>query len=357
MEKDLGKDTKNIGKIHPEEGAGQAQPHDATSVSAYSGIATGTDRSPGIINPTTPPPGVLSQVTAKHVPDVPAVSGAQEISPFAFSSLTMPFEKRLDHQDEIVTRSKETRNRKEGEMWEREWRLLSGDLKEQFGAKCTEGAIQAYKEAIYTKYKIPYETSPYDWYRDKALPPEEFWVKYMAEMARDHALHAFYERETDGLGTSYLNGGFANGFLNGAGKHGQIWNARLHPVEGKSLLTHAFEKEVLPDVMQSGVFGAYGMAGFSLAKDVVVLNRPYVAVFRAGDLSAAGYPLLNVNEDPRDAGLLNEVIVDLPVDISLALGIFPIEDIPGHEKGVSHGIVKETFGQEWIDALKVKISR
>lgn len=121
--------------------------------------------------------------------------------------------------------------------------------------------------------------------------------------------------------------------------------------EPGSLLVHTLTPQSLERVAISGSVGVAGMGPCAMSQDRMVYDDGYAIVFQADDLVAAGYPLLQVNEDFRDAKVLREWRTPMAIDVGLARLIVPTADVPGHELGQQAQIASRFFGEEYLRKL------
>lgn len=99
------------------------------------------------------------------------------------------------------------------------------------------------------------------------------------------------------------------------------------------------------------MIGRGGRAEVAMCQDRVVYDRGYIVSFQANELKAAGYPLIQVNEDPRDAKILKEWRSPIPVDIRLARVIAPTTEIPDRGKASKAQIATSYFGEEYLKKI------
>lgn len=174
---------------------------------------------------------------------------------------------------------------------------------------------------------------------------EDWSVKYQAQMLNTLEGDAYrVEHESE----PRFKGSFFDHYFGGAGVDPEIWQGEVESIDPKSLLVHSINKEALGKAVTSGVVGRGGRAEVAMCQDRVVYDRGYIVVFQANELKAAGYPLIQINEDPRDAKILKEWRSPIPVDIRLARVIAPTTEISDREKASKAQIATSHFGEDYL---------
>jgi len=180
---------------------------------------------------------------------------------------------------------------------------------------------------------------------------EDWSAKYLAQMLvtleDDDKLIQEGMRDLTRVKKSFYEYHFEKG-----GCNPEIWLGRLGHPDSNSLLIHSISSEGLARAINSGVLGRGGMAEIAMCQDRIVYDRGYVVVFQADELLTAGYPLLQINEDSRDAKILQEWRSPVPIDINLARLIIPTSEIPDRANASKAQIATSYFGEEYLRSVK-----
>lgn len=148
-----------------------------------------------------------------------------------------------------------------------------------------------------------------------------------------------------------VKGSFLDYYFSGASVNPEIWHAAPTNLDNNSLFVHSISEGSLKKAISSGVLGREGLAAVAFCQDRIVYDRGYIVVFQANELSSAGYPLICINEDPRDAKILNEWRSVVPVNISLARLITPTTVIPDRWNASRAHIATSYFGEQYLKEL------
>jgi len=117
------------------------------------------------------------------------------------------------------------------------------------------------------------------------------------------------------------------------------------------LLAHSLTDEALRSAVKSGLLAEEGFAGACFCENRIAFDRGWVVIFQGKDLVEAGYPLIRIDETPKDAALLNEWR-SLAVDINLARLIIPTSSIPDYNRASKNKYYADSiFGEEFLASL------
>ncbi|MCL5431912.1 MAG: hypothetical protein M1484_02295 [Patescibacteria group bacterium] len=173
--------------------------------------------------------------------------------------------------------------------------------------------------------------------------------KYLAQMLSDRQedVHKI-ERESKYI-RFFGKTSFREYYFNGSGVNPEIWmGPAAVEIDSNSLLVHSINSFALSKVAHSGFVGRGGNSMAAMCQDRVVYDRGYIIIWQTNELEAAGYPLMRINEDPRDAKILKEWRSPVPVDVHLARLIVPTSDIPDRENASRAQIATSYFGEEYL---------
>lgn len=174
---------------------------------------------------------------------------------------------------------------------------------------------------------------------------EDWSVKYQAQMLNALEDDAY---QIEHGSKPRVKGSFLEHYFGGAGVDPEIWQGRVKPINPDSLLVHSIDEKSLGKAVVSGVVGRSGKAEVAMCQDRVIYDRGYIVGFQANELKAAGYPLIQINEDFRDAKILKEWRSPIPIDIRLARIIAPTTEIPDRDKASKAQIATSYFGEEYL---------
>lgn len=134
--------------------------------------------------------------------------------------------------------------------------------------------------------------------------------------------------------------------------NGDIAKGIYKPIEPDSLLAHALSEKSLEKVIKSGVVGAGGLSYCTMSQDRVIYDEGYVILFQAKDLVGAGYSLLQINEDGRDAHILKEWRSNMPIDINLARLVVSTADISDRDRVANQSQIAQLYyGEEYLKQI------
>lgn len=160
------------------------------------------------------------------------------------------------------------------------------------------------------------------------------------------------EREREDFGEKYskVKGSYFDYYF---GPHeagnAEVWRGILKPIPSDSLLVHALSEYGLVKAVKSGSLGRMGKAQATFSQDRAIYDEGWLVVLQAKDLVGAGYPLIQVNEDFRDAEILREWRT-IPVDINLARLIIPTTVVPDR-KGTAQ-IATSYYGEDYLRQIQ-----
>lgn len=182
----------------------------------------------------------------------------------------------------------------------------------------------------------------------KTMGLEEWSVKFTAQMLRTLADDASVlewsgKKELLKVRKSYLEYHSKNPIFGL-----DLLYAGYKPIDPNSLLIHSISREALMEVIKSGVVGRNGQADVAMSQDRIIFDRGYIIAFQVNELVAAGYPLLQVNEDLRDYKILREWRSPIPIDIRLARLVVPTLDIQDRDKASRASIADSFFGEDYL---------
>lgn len=175
--------------------------------------------------------------------------------------------------------------------------------------------------------------------------------KYLAQMLSILADDEYQVRLGRPEFTNLKGGSFFDYYLGGAGVDPEIWWSAPSKLGEGSVLVHSMSQEALEKAITTGVIGREGMAAVAFCQDRIVYDRGYIAVFQANELLEVGYPLLQINEDPRDSKILKEWRSAIPVDIHLARLIAPTSVVPDRYNASQAQIATSFFGEDFLRQL------
>ena len=130
-----------------------------------------------------------------------------------------------------------------------------------------------------------------------------------------------------------------------------LFLGEVKPIEPNSILVHSLDEHTLLNAIRSGVVGRGGAGAVALCKDRIVYDRDNIIAFQVKDLQAAGYTLLSVMEDFRDADILQEWR-SIPLDLSLARTITSISSIPDKSNASKAQIATSFFGVDYLKNIE-----
>ncbi|KKU63402.1 MAG: hypothetical protein UX86_C0025G0005 [Candidatus Amesbacteria bacterium GW2011_GWC1_47_15] len=185
---------------------------------------------------------------------------------------------------------------------------------------------------------------------------EDWSAKFLAQMLRavgdDKEILEKYGRKWYQEHRHVKNSFYEHYFVKSSGVDPEIWWGRIAQFDPDSMLAHSVSREALKKIIKSGVIGRSAYSTVAMCRDRIVYDSGYVIIFQAKDLQAAGYPLLSIGEDPRDAKILREVRTPMPIDIRLARYIALTSEIPDRHNASKAQIAYSYFGEEYLRDLQ-----
>lgn len=179
---------------------------------------------------------------------------------------------------------------------------------------------------------------------------EEWSIKYLGEMA--YAISYDQYNIDQGMSNfTRVKNSFFEYLFSGVGRTPELWWGAKEELDDDSLLIHSIDKNGLQRAITSGVVGRDGRAAAAFCQDRVVYDRGYIIAFQANELKAAGYPILQIDEDYRDAKILKEWRSVIPVDLNLARLIVPTTVIPDRSNASKAQIATSYFGEEYLRTI------
>lgn len=238
---------------------------------------------------------------------------------------------------QAIAQAKELREKQLLAVWQQEFSQLDRQLAEAHNLTPDMQGWQEYLKMCFEKDDEFHTRFGFD----------DWSTKFTLDMLNRLSLDK-YERMR-GSSLSRIQGSYFDYFF---GEHGtrssEIWWTQKKDMPDDSLLVHALGEESLTLVVKSGVLGSGGEAQATFSQDRVIYDRGWVVIFQAKDLLAAGYSLLPIYEDFRDAHILKEWRTP-PIDIRLARLIVPTSIFPDR-KGTS-GIATSYYGEKLLREL------
>ncbi|MBI4130730.1 hypothetical protein HY468_05405 [Candidatus Roizmanbacteria bacterium] len=183
--------------------------------------------------------------------------------------------------------------------------------------------------------------------RRKRFGFEDWSKKYLSQMLYD-VVDDEYAVEQGLHHSTKIKASFFDYYFADAGLHPEIWRSSPESIDHNSLLVHSLGETTLEKVIASGVLGLRGRSAVAFCQDRVVYDSGYIVAFQANELVTAGYPLLRINEDSRDAEILKEWRSPMPVDIHLARLVTPTSVIPDRWNASRISIATSFFGEEYL---------
>lgn len=184
---------------------------------------------------------------------------------------------------------------------------------------------------------------------------EDWSAKYLLQMLRN--VLSVRNEIKDGLNKQSHKRSFYDRYFypdsdDGLLFYQDVWeDSRVVPINPNSMLAHSIKEEDLLKSMQSGLLGVGGLAPVSFCQDRIVYDRGWVVVFQVKDLVSSGYPLIQVNEEEKDAQILQEWR-SMPIDINLARSIVPTAQISDRNNASKSNIWGTSyFGENYLNLL------
>ncbi|GEM_PF-2740064 len=268
-----------------------------------------------------------------------------EVSTFDQFIETIPNPNRI----EAITNASRKRVDYIAKIWRREFDKLPQDIITKNNLTDDVESWNRYLRFVYDK-ENQYQKGRFEF--------EEWSIKYTYEMLnaleqdvtyQTHEIETGQKKREDLLKVpnSFYEYHSKYGTFNGVISRG-IYNA----IERDSLLAHSISKNNLDKVIKSGVLGAGGLGPCALSQDRIIYDDGYVVVFQAKDLIDAGYPLLQINEDIRDAHVLKEWRTPMPIDINLARLVVSTTQISDRDRVANQAQIAHTFfGEEFLKQI------
>ncbi len=249
----------------------------------------------------------------------------------------IPFQDRK----KAIRRAKEKREAFVEKVWQKEKKRLPVELIKKH--KITED-LEGWQKYL----RLGFEQ---DKYRNR-YGFDDWSTKYLAQMLNIYEDEGIRVREEMGQFTKLKDRSFYEYYFGGGGIDPELWWGEKKDIDPDSLLVHSVSPLALSRAIKSGVVGRGGVAEVAMCQDRIVYDRGYIIIFQANELLDAGYPLLQIHEDSRDAEILKEWRSPVPIDINLARLIVPTSEIPDRANASKSQIATSYFGEDYLKGIE-----